>query len=228
MGDVSPFVGHNAMLRWSAIQQVSYHDEDGYEKFWSESHVSEDFDMSLRLQVNEYTMRYAAYTGDGFKEGVSLTVYDELARWEKYAYGCNELLFNPLRFWFTRGPFTKLFREFVCSNMRITSKITMMAYIGTYYAIGAVWILTLANYFIMGWYAGMYDKYYLDSFQVYFALIIVFSGLGNVSLAVLRYRLSERSFFGSRKLSPPCLQQVCISILTLLSQSSKTLSGSFS
>lgn len=34
---------------WSALQEVSYDDEDGYEKFWSESHVSEDFDMSLRL-----------------------------------------------------------------------------------------------------------------------------------------------------------------------------------
>jgi len=48
-GDVSPFVGHNAILCWSALQQVSYEDEDGYEKFWSESHVSEDFDMFLRL-----------------------------------------------------------------------------------------------------------------------------------------------------------------------------------
>ncbi|ESZ96506.1 hypothetical protein SBOR_3128 [Sclerotinia borealis F-4128] len=197
MGDVAPFVGHNAMLRWSAVQQVSYQDEDGYEKFWSESHVSEDFDMSLRLQVNGYTIRYAAYTTDGFKEGVSLTVYDELARWEKYAYGCNELLFNPLRFWLTRGPFTKLFKEFLGSNIRLTTKLTMMAYIGTYYAIGASWILTLANYFIMGWYNGFYDKYYLDSFQVYFSLIIVFTALGNVSLAILRYRLSERTFFSS-------------------------------
>jgi cellulose synthase/poly-beta-1,6-N-acetylglucosamine synthase-like glycosyltransferase len=60
-GDVAPFVGHNAILRWSAIQQVSYFDEDGYEKFWSESHVSEDFDMSLRLQVNGYIIRLATY-----------------------------------------------------------------------------------------------------------------------------------------------------------------------
>ncbi|KAF7889916.1 uncharacterized protein EAF02_002331 [Botrytis sinoallii] len=193
----SPWVTYLPSSATTPCSDVSYHDEDGYEKFWSESHVSEDFDMSLRLQVNEYIIRYAAYTGDGFKEGVSLTVYDELARWEKYAYGCNELLFNPLRFWITRGPFTKLFREFLRSNMRFTSKITMMAYIGTYYAIGASWILTLANYFIMGWYVGMYDKYYLDSFQVYFSLIIVFSLLGNVSLAVLRYRLNERGFFSS-------------------------------
>jgi cellulose synthase/poly-beta-1,6-N-acetylglucosamine synthase-like glycosyltransferase len=83
-GDVAPFVGHNAMLRWSAIQGISYDcDKDSFEKFWSESNVSEDFDMSLRLQCEGYTVRLAAYKGDDFKEGVSLTVYDELNRWEK-------------------------------------------------------------------------------------------------------------------------------------------------
>jgi glycosyltransferase involved in cell wall biosynthesis len=83
-GDVAPFVGHNALLRWSAIQQVSYDCEfDYHEKFWSESTVSEDFDMSLRLQCTGYTVRLAVYKDDGFKEGVSLTVYDELNRWEK-------------------------------------------------------------------------------------------------------------------------------------------------
>lgn len=198
-GDVSPFVGHNAILRWSALQQVSYEDEDGYEKFWSESHVSEDFDMSLRLQVAGYTIRLGSYTGEGFKEGVSLTVYDELNRWEKYAYGCNELLFHPFRFWLTKGPFTPLLRKFITSNIRVTSKITILAYIGTYYAIGAAWVLTLMNYFLIGWYNGYLDHYYLDSFKVYFSLIIVFSALGNISLAVLRYRLSERSLFGACK-----------------------------
>jgi len=62
-GDSAPFVGHNAILRWSAIQQVSYEDEDGYEKFWSESHVSEDFDMSLRLQCDGYIIRLGAWPG---------------------------------------------------------------------------------------------------------------------------------------------------------------------
>jgi hypothetical protein len=198
-GDVSPFVGHNAILRWSALQAVSFEDEDGYEKYWSESHVSEDFDMSLRLQCAGYTIRLAGYTGDGFQEGVSLTVYDELNRWEKYAYGCNELLFHPFRLWFTRGPFTPLFRRFLTSNIRFTSKLTIMAYIGTYYAIGAAWILTLVNYFLIGWFNGHLDHYYLDSFKVYFSLIIVFSALGNISLAVLRYRLSEKSLLGASK-----------------------------
>ncbi|KAH0541792.1 hypothetical protein FGG08_003747 [Glutinoglossum americanum] len=202
-GDVAPFVGHNAILRWSAIQQVSYMDEDGYEKFWSESHVSEDFDMSLRLQCNGYTIRLAAWAGEGFKEGVSLTVYDELARWEKYAYGCNELLFHPLRLWPVRGPFTKLFREFLFSNIRFTSKITIISYIGTYYAIGAAWIMTTANYFAIGWYNGYLDKYYIDSWKVWFTVVIVFNGLGNIALAVMRYRVGERSFLFSRKSRTP-------------------------
>jgi cellulose synthase/poly-beta-1,6-N-acetylglucosamine synthase-like glycosyltransferase len=59
-GDCAPFVGHNAFLRWKAIQSVSFI-EDGVEKFWSESHVSEDFDMSLRLQTAGFLVRLATY-----------------------------------------------------------------------------------------------------------------------------------------------------------------------
>ncbi|KAL8693957.1 MAG: hypothetical protein Q9218_001315 [Villophora microphyllina] len=191
-GDVAPFVGHNAILRWSAIQDIAYTGDDGSEKYWSESTVSEDFDMALRLQCTGYIIRLGGYTGGGFKEGVSLTVYDELARWEKYAYGCNELVFHPIRYWPTRGPFTPLFRKFMGSNMPLPSKCTIMAYVGTYYAIGSAWILTLMNYFLIGWFNGHLDHYYVDSFKIYFAIIIVFSGLGNIALAVLRYRLDEQ------------------------------------
>ncbi|KAG9677624.1 hypothetical protein KCU95_g15013, partial [Aureobasidium melanogenum] len=192
-GDVAPFVGHNAILRWSSVQNIAYDcEDDNREKYWSEATVSEDFDMALRLQNDGYVVRLGGYTGDGFKEGVSLTVYDELARWEKYAYGCNELLFHPIRYWPTRGPFTKLFRNFITSAMPLPSKFTIMAYIGTYYAIGSAWLLTILNYFLLGWYNSYQDKYYLDSFQVYLAIIVVFTGLGNVALAILRYRTDEQ------------------------------------
>jgi hypothetical protein len=107
-GEVAPFVGHNAyvlsascihnvhantfgimrsFLRWQAVQDAAFIDRDGKEKIWSESHVSEDFDMALRLQMRGYIIRWATYTKCGFKEGVSLTVDDELNRWQKYAYG---------------------------------------------------------------------------------------------------------------------------------------------
>lgn len=191
-GDVAPFVGHNAILRWSAIQDISYRAADGTEKFWSESTVSEDFDMALRLQNEGYVLRFASYLGDGFKEGVSLTVYDELARWEKYAYGCNELIFHPLKDWLRRGPFTPLFKAFIRSNLPLPSKFTIMAYIGTYYAIGSAWILTTLNYIIMGFYNGWYDHYYVDSFKIFIAIIVVFILVGNCALAVLRYRNGER------------------------------------
>jgi cellulose synthase/poly-beta-1,6-N-acetylglucosamine synthase-like glycosyltransferase len=135
-GDVAPFVGHNSILRWSALQDIVYV-EEGVEKWWAENTVSEDFDMALRLQSAGYDLRYASYFGRGFEEGVSLTVYDELARWEKYAYGCSELIFTPFRYWFTRGPVTALFRKFIFSNMSLMAKITIMSYIGTYYAIGS-------------------------------------------------------------------------------------------
>ncbi|KAF3058252.1 hypothetical protein GL218_05601 [Daldinia childiae] len=100
-GDACPFVGHNAILRWSAIQDATaYQDEDGYEKYWSETHVSEDFEMSLSSSVP-------------------------------------------------------------------------------------------------GWFFGFYDKFYIDSFAIYISVIVVFTGLGNFSLAILRYRLSEMSLLGA-------------------------------
>lgn len=208
-GDVSPFVGHNAFLRWSALQEVSFQEEDNahddelgpgekdpntsvpFEMFWSESHVSEDFDISLRLQTMGYHIRLGAYCGDGFKEGVSLTVYDELARWEKYAYGCNELLFHPAKFWWRRGPFTPLFKKFIFSNMPLGSKVTILAYIGTYYAIAYAWLGTLLNYFLIGWANGHLDHYYMNSWRVWVALIVVFSGAGNLALAIVRYRSED-------------------------------------
>lgn len=89
-GEVAPFVGHNAFLRWRALQDaafVDHHDKDskarGEEKIWSESNVSEDFDMALRLLQKGYDIRWATYADGGFKEGVSLTVDDELNRWQK-------------------------------------------------------------------------------------------------------------------------------------------------
>jgi Glycosyl transferase family group 2 len=53
-GEVAPFVGHNAFLRWSALQDAAFKDagDGNKKKIWSETNVSEDFDMALRLQVS--------------------------------------------------------------------------------------------------------------------------------------------------------------------------------
>ncbi|KAG9691955.1 hypothetical protein KCU95_g7524, partial [Aureobasidium melanogenum] len=83
------------------------------------------------------------------------------------------------------------------SGIPFPSKLTILSYIGTYYAIGSAWLLTLLNYFIVGWYNTILDKYYLDSFKVYLSIIVVFTGLGNLALAILRYRTGEKSLLSS-------------------------------
>jgi hypothetical protein len=86
-GEVAAFVGHNAFLRWSAMQDVSFIDPaDGERKIWAEDNVSEDFDMALRLMLGGYIIRWASYSDGDFKEGVSLTADDELNRWVRYIH----------------------------------------------------------------------------------------------------------------------------------------------
>jgi hypothetical protein len=148
-GSTAPFVGHNAFLRWSALQEIIF-EEEGVRKIWSESHVSEDFALSLALQMKGYIMRWATYSDDKFEEGVSLTCDDEVNRWQKYAWGCSELIFHPLRYWPIRGPFTPLFKQYLWSNIPLNCKISVLSYIFSYYAIACAWPLTVLNYIIIG------------------------------------------------------------------------------
>ena len=193
-GDAAAFVGHNAYLRWSALQEVEVIGGDGRFRYWSESHVSEDFELSMKLQTLGYVVRLAAYN-PGYLEGVSLTVYDEITRWEKYAYGCSELIFNPIRYWPTRGPITKLLRTFLMSNIKGYTKFGVFSYMGTYFALGISWIFTVANYFATGWFLVYLDKAYVQSFKIYFFIIVVFTIISGLTLVIYRYRTKETSLF---------------------------------
>jgi len=74
--------------------------------------------------------------------------------------------------------------------------------------------MTIVNYFIVGWFNGHLDKYYMDSWKsmlksqqglfilltnsvVFLSLIVVFSLLGNICLAVIRYRLGQKTFLAA-------------------------------
>ena len=48
-------------------------------------------------------------------------------------------------FWLVRGPLTPLFRHFITSGIPLAKKLTICAYIGTYYAIAAAWWLSLSS-----------------------------------------------------------------------------------
>jgi len=196
-GEVAAFVGHNAFLRWSALQEVAFVDPvDGVHKIWSDSNVSEDFDMALRLQLKDYIVRWASYSEGAFKEGVSLTPDDELNRWEKYGYGVAELMFNPFVRWFRVGPINKQLRTFLWSNAPVHYKVSMMAYMFSYFGIAAGFMLTVLNYFVLGWTADV-DGFYMHSFEIWLACLVVFPGVGSIAFSIMEYRLGQRGFLES-------------------------------
>jgi len=80
--------------------------------------------------------------------------------------------------------------------MPLASKFTLMAYIGTYYAIAMAWIGSLVNYFMVGWYLPKLDRFYYQSFSIFFAIVVVFTLLGNVCLAIMRFRADNKPLLG--------------------------------
>jgi hypothetical protein len=97
-------------------------------------------------QVKGYIGRYITYTGPDFKEGLSLTIHVEISRMRKYAFGCSELVFNPLPQWPRRGPFSALFmRYLVYSCAPFTNKLTTLAYIFIYVALAIAWPVSCAT-----------------------------------------------------------------------------------
>ncbi|KAF9561703.1 hypothetical protein CPC08DRAFT_722637 [Agrocybe pediades] len=191
-GEVAPFMGHNAFLRWKAIQDAAFVDPaDGKVKIWSESNVSEDFDMALRLLLKGYIVRWATYSNQGFKEGVSLSVDDELNRWQKYSYGCNELLFNPIVQWWRKGPITKQIHTFLWSKAPLHYKISMMSYMFSYYGIAASITISVINYVLLGFQFPV-DGFFMHSFEIFLATTVVFWGSGTVGYTLLEYRLGHK------------------------------------
>jgi hypothetical protein len=65
------------------------------------------------------------------------------------------------------------------------------------FALASGGTLTLANYFLIGWFNGDLDKFYMQSWNILVAVIAVFNIIGPICLAILRYRLSERSLLSS-------------------------------
>jgi hypothetical protein len=65
--------------------------------------------------------------------------------------------------------------RFMWSDIKITSKMTILAYIGTHYAIAAAVPLTLANYLIAGWFSFYVDQFYLISWKIFVGMAVVFN-----------------------------------------------------
>ena len=211
-GDPAPFIGHNAFLRMSALEQCArykhVYKEDSntilldngviYEQsnkreitqFFSEEHVSEDFEVSMRLQDAGFICRYMTHIeSNRFLEGVSLNSIDEIIRLQKYAYGVSELIFHPINQWFRSGILSPTFKRYLLSsNISIQSKYNIIGYMGTYYAIAISPIAVVIHYF--GYhYCSYWRDVILHAEYILYGCIGVFSVLTPIAIIILKFKL---------------------------------------
>lgn len=199
-GDVSPLVGHCAVLRSSALWKLSV-DEDGKpRKIWSENNVSEDFKLFMDLTSHGYYGRYITYTSNveteyfekhNFMEGISLEYIDELAKFKKYGYGTCEMLFNPFKDWCKLGPIGKPIIEYCSSNVEFTSKLGIVSYLFTYIAISLGLPLSYINYFLYGWFPEYIDTK-IPPVYIAIQVSLLFSGLGTLANSLFKARILRK------------------------------------
>jgi len=98
-------------------------------EYWSESHVSEDFELMIHLYNLGYKGRYIAYPDCEFQEGVTRTFDEEATRHRKFSLGAHELMFNPFQDILGQGILTPLFRTFLTCSLPSYYKIYLASYL---------------------------------------------------------------------------------------------------
>lgn len=196
-GSPSPLVGHNAILRMKALREAGFV-EGGVFKYWSEDRVSEDFDLSMRLQTKDYFGRYIAYPDTDFGEGVTRTFQEEIQKLTKFAYGASEMMLNPVKQWFQKGLFTKTFKEYIFSR-QITwyTKLHLCFYLSSYFAIALIPVKFLVNvgFIVAGFYL---QTIATTTYMILVQSVLIFSFVGPISLFVMRMRLYSHPLFGMK------------------------------
>lgn len=79
--------------------------------------------------------------------------------------------------------------------MPVTSKVTIIAYIFTYYALASGLLLATVNYVIIGLFPDELDHYYMPSWGIWISLVVVFNGFASVAFSMLRHQMKEEQFW---------------------------------
>ncbi|KAJ1025962.1 hypothetical protein NDA16_002587 [Ustilago loliicola] len=197
-GAMAPLMGHNVFLRWTTLQQVADKKLLQEERqIFSSQHVSEDYELAMRLQMAGYCVRWATYSNQEFREGVSLNPTDEKARWQKYAFGACEILFNPFVRWY-KGPFTLLFWRFMWSrNVRTAGKLSMLSYLFSSFALGVSLPLTVLMTVVQGLFWPTLDTSFKPIFDTWISVIVVFNVAGAIGLVTVRARAGHSTLLQS-------------------------------
>mmetsp|Transcript_108151 Transcript_108151/g.161785 ORF Transcript_108151/g.161785 Transcript_108151/m.161785 type:complete len:975 (+) Transcript_108151:129-3053(+) len=129
----------NIGLPFLSVDQVGLNNlqDHGSTEYWSENHVSEDFELMIHLYNLGFNGRYVAYPDCEFQEGITRTFDEEAGRHRKFALGAHELMFNPINSWIGQGVFSPLFRTFIQSDIPSYYKIFLTAYLFSYTSGGA-------------------------------------------------------------------------------------------
>lgn len=112
----------------------------------------------------------------------------------RYAYGCSEIVFNPLRYWLTRGPLSELFRTFIASDVNTSYKIATLSYLSTYYALAISYPVTIVIFIFQGLFLPYLDPIFLPSFDVLVTVTLIFTLAGGLGLITARARSGHASF----------------------------------
>jgi len=197
-GTVCPLVGHNAILRTKAIVESVENPLLLNQKisFWNENTVSEDFDLSLRMHSNSYYGRYIVYTKKEFKEGVSLTINDEIKRFCKYGYGTSEILFNNFSTMIKKKEiFNSIIKNYIKNkNIRWEHKIDLLSYMGIYYAISLGSLFTILNFCLLTFNED-YSKIIVKGFDIMMQIIMLFSVFCPLCSTIQKYRKTKSKKF---------------------------------
>lgn len=172
LGCHPPLVGHSIFLRTEAVKQCGRMrtlrkaqrwlrniglqflpvDQVGFSnlqaqnriEYWSENHVSEDFELMIHLYNLGFNGRYCAYPDCEFQEGITRTFDEEAGRHRKFALGAHELVFNSFQDMCGHGIFTNLFKTFLTCDIPSYYKIFLTAYLCSYTSGGAYLIVFVA------------------------------------------------------------------------------------
>ena len=163
-------------IRVDALTAIQYR-HDGKPKFWSESHVSAQLDLNFRLLVTGYRSKLAHYTQNigshSFVQDVSATIGNELQLKEQLAYGTSELIFNPLRTWLWRGPFTPLVRKLVMSNLTLAQKVDFYRSCMTPFTLALSLPVAIFHYFYIGFHRKPGDSRYIKCWWIFLSALAV-------------------------------------------------------
>jgi hypothetical protein len=230
LGYMPPLVGHSIFLRSDAIKQcgrmrtlrktqrwlqniglpflsvdqvgLNNLQDQGSTEYWSESHVSEDFELMIHLYNLGFNGRYIAYPDCEFQEGITRTFDEEAGRHRKFALGAHELMFNPFNNWIGQGIFSPLFRNFLMSDIPSYYKIFLTAYLFSYTS-GGAYLLVFTTAAVAR---------LLDSEEEVGSIISAFNSAGVLILSILvRTPSGIVAFDNSFYSSPPLFSRYTMS-----------------